>query len=92
MRETIKKAVALRYKKGEDPAPIVLAKGNGTIAEAIMELAKRSHVPTLAKPELMALLEATEVGEAIPPEAYKLAAEVIAFVWKLDNLMQRRKQ
>ncbi|HEX2952854.1 MAG TPA: EscU/YscU/HrcU family type III secretion system export apparatus switch protein [Bacillota bacterium] len=80
-----KRAIALRYKKGEDPAPIVLAKGKGTIAEAIMELANKAGIPTMAEPELASLLELTEVGEAIPPEAYKLAAEIIAFVWRLDR-------
>jgi flagellar biosynthesis protein len=80
-----KRAIALRYKKGEDPAPIVLAKGKGTIAEAIMELANKTGIPTMAEPELASLLELTEVGEAIPPEAYKLAAEIIAFVWRLDR-------
>lgn len=83
--EEIKKAIALRYKKGEDPAPIVLAKGKGTVADAIIELAQQAGIPTVAKPELASLLELTEVGEAIPPEAYQLAAEIIAFVWRLDR-------
>lgn len=80
-----KRAIALRYRKGEDPAPVVLAKGKGTVAEAIMELARQAGIPTMVKPELASLLELTEIGEAIPPEAYKLAAEIIAFVWRLDR-------
>lgn len=90
--EERKQAVALRYKAGEDAAPVVLAKGKGVIAEAIVELAKQVGIPAVADQELLSLLAATEVGEAIPPEAYQLAAEVIAFVWRLDRELQRRQR
>lgn len=89
MGETSKRAVALRYRKGEDPAPMIMAKGKGHVAEAIMELARQSHVPIVKEEALIKILEPSEVGDTIPIEAYQLAAEVIAFVWKLDRQLRK---
>jgi len=83
------KAVALRYREKEDYAPVVLAKGRGYLAEAILALARQAGVPVLAEPELLAMLEKVEVGEYIPPEAYTLAAEVIAFLMRLEGRLER---
>lgn len=85
MKEQINEAIALRYQEEEDHAPLIVAKGKGEIAEAILELAHQSGVPTLKDPELVKLLEGVEVGEYIPPEAYALAAEIIAFIWRLEE-------
>ena len=51
------KAVALRYREKEDYAPVVLAKGRGYLAEAILALARQAGVPVLEEPELLQLLE-----------------------------------
>ena len=61
------KAIALRYRQAEDEAPVVVAKGQGLIAEAILELAARQKVPTVADPDLYKLLEGVEVSGYIPP-------------------------
>ena len=42
-----KKAVALKYVPGESEAPVVVAKGRGKVAEAILEKAKENGVPVL---------------------------------------------
>lgn len=79
------KAIALRYRHMEDEAPVVLAKGQGLVAEAILELARQAHVPTVADPDLYKLLEGVEVGSYIPPEAYQLTAEILAFILQLEE-------
>ena len=61
-------AVALRYDLHRDAAPVVLAKGKGYIAEAILELARQAGIPSLEEPELLKLLEGVEIGQYIPPE------------------------
>ncbi len=75
-------AIALRYSPEEgDKAPKVLAKGKGTIAEKIMQIAYENDVPVIRKEELArAMYPLVEVGEEIPPKFYKAVAEVIAFV------------
>lgn len=85
------KAVALRYREEEDYAPLVLAKGRGRLAEAILALARQAGVPALTEPELVQMLDKVEVGEYIPPEAYTLAAEVIAFIMRLEERLEQGK-
>ena len=83
--EERKQAVALRYKAGEDAAPVVLAKGKGVIAEAIVELAKQAGIPAVAD-QVVEFVGCDGGGEAIPPEAYQLAAEVVPLsgVWTVS--------
>lgn len=85
MEEKMIKAIALRYRQAEDEAPVVLVKGQGLVAEAILELARQANVPTVADPDLYKLLEGVEVGGYIPPEAYQLTAEILAFIWQLEE-------
>ena len=73
-------AVALRY----DPAkgtPRVVAKGAGTVATKIRELAVKSRVTLVEDvPLARALHGACEVGQEIPPQLYQAVAQVLAFV------------
>jgi len=74
-------AVALRYDPEKDRAPVVVAKGKGSLAERIKRVAQENGVPVLRRPELARTLhEAVDVGEEIPPELYRAVAEIIAFV------------
>ena len=91
MQEKIIKAIALRYEENKDVAPLVLAKGQGSLAEAILQLAKEAEVPSVTAPELVSLLEGVEVGECIPPEAYQLTAEILAFLWHLEDRLAQVK-
>lgn len=78
-------AVALRYKQGSDPAPIVLARGRGVTAEAIRELAAEKNVPMLSYPELTrAIYYTTRAGQFVREDLYMAVATVLAFVFNLD--------
>lgn len=78
-------AVALRYRPGEDVAPIVVARGRGATAEAIRELAKESTVPILSYPQLArAIYFTTRTGHIIREDLYLAVASVLAFVFNLD--------
>ncbi len=81
-------AIALRYNPEEgDKAPKVLAKGKGSIAERIKEIALEKGVPVVRKEELArAMYPAVEVGDEIPPKFYKAVAEILAFI------MYRKKE
>lgn len=79
-------AVALRYKQGSDPAPIVLARGRGVTAEAIRELAAEKNVPMLSYPELTrAIYYTTRAGQFVREDLYLAVATVLAFVFNLDT-------
>ena len=84
-------AVALRYDEPDMPAPQVVAKGKGRIAERIRELAGEFDVPIYHDPPLArALYAACEVGDLIPFELYKAIAEVLAWVYSLKKGKRRR--
>ncbi|MFT9494993.1 flagellar biosynthesis protein FlhB [Anaerosolibacter sp.] len=81
-------AVAVRYDQEQDNAPIVLAKGQDLIARNIRELAENHEVPIIEnKPLARALYSTVEIGEYIPPDLYQAVAEVLAYVYKLKNMI-----
>lgn len=78
------RAVALRYERGRDRAPEVVAKGRGEIAAKILELAREAGVPVREDRDLLQLLAACEVGDEIPEELWVAVAEVLAFLFELN--------
>ena len=79
------KAVALKYEKDKDRAPRVIAKGRGDIAKKIVEIAAAHNLPLYEDKNLVQILEALELETEIPPELYRAVAEVLAFVYRLNN-------
>jgi len=80
----IKKAVALRYKPG-DNAPVVVAKGKGIIAEKIIEKAIEEDIYIYQDDELVNSLIDLHIYEEIPEELYEVLAEIIFYVYELDR-------
>ncbi|AEH44071.1 flagellar biosynthetic protein FlhB [Thermodesulfatator indicus DSM 15286] len=79
-------AVALKYQAGEMPAPQVLAKGEGLVAQRIKEVAEEAGVPIVENPPLaQALYKEVEIGEYVPAELYQAVAEVLAYVYRLKG-------
>jgi flagellar biosynthesis protein len=85
MPKKSKKAVALRYKTGDDNAPRVTAKGTGLIAENIIEMARKHGIPIKDDPDLIEVLSRLDLNEEIPPELYVVVAELLAFVYRLNG-------
>ncbi len=84
-------AIALKYDQDKDLAPKVVAKGKGKIAENILEKAQELDIPVQKDPSLAELLGKLNINETIPDELYGVVAEVFAFIYKLDQNMQRSK-
>jgi flagellar biosynthetic protein FlhB len=79
-------AVALKYESGTMGAPTVVAKGMNLIAERIRELAGENRVPILEAPALArALHRHADVGDQIPATLYAAVAEVMAYVYQLNQ-------
>lgn len=79
-------AVALKYERGKDAAPVVIAKGSGAFAKRIKEIAKEHDVPTTEnKPVARMLFKIGEVGELIPVELYQVVAEILAHVYRAHS-------
>jgi flagellar biosynthesis protein len=89
MRKTRKakiiEALALDYRPLDRQAPRVVAKGRGAVAERIIEAARKAGVPVQEDPVLFSLLSHLEVDQEIPPEAYQVVAELLAFIYKVHH-------
>ncbi|HMM54176.1 MAG TPA: flagellar biosynthesis protein FlhB [Candidatus Desulfobacillus sp.] len=82
-------AVALAYDE-RMPAPRVVAKGRGVVAEKIREVARAHGVPLLEAPPLARALYAhTELEQTIPPALFRAVAEVMAYVYQLNAWLAR---
>lgn len=77
-------AVALAYRSG-DAAPKVVAKGRGLIAEEIIARAKEHGVFVHESKELVALLMQVELDGNIPPALYRAVAELLAWLYHIEN-------
>lgn len=77
-------AVALAYQEGES-APRVVAKGNGLIAQQIIERAKDAGVYVHESRELVALLMEVDLDDKIPPQLYIAVAELLAWLYRLEQ-------
>jgi len=79
-------AVALQYDSTSLEAPKVVAKGARLIAAKIKEIAKDVGVPIVEnKPLAQTLFKTIEIGASIPAELYKAVAEILAYVYQVNN-------
>ncbi len=85
-----KLAVALAYDKDKDRSPRVAAKGKGYIAEAIIALAKANNVEVRQDSDLATLLSKLEIDMPIPLEAYAAVAEILAYVYKVNDKARKK--
>jgi type III secretion protein U len=76
-------ACALRYAdKDGDEAPVVVASGEGDLAERIVRAAREAGVPVVRDVPLARALVELEVGSSIPEALYQAVAEVLREVWE----------
>ena len=78
-------AVALRYERGKDEVPVVVAKGRGATALAIRELAAELATPVLEYPQLArAVYYTSREGQEVRADLYQAIAVVLAFVFGIN--------
>lgn len=81
-------AIALRYDRLRDAAPVVLARGRGAIAQAMRELAMEKGVPILRYPDLTrAIYFTSKPGGMIDERLYMSVATLLAFVFRINAKM-----
>ncbi|HEX3638609.1 MAG TPA: EscU/YscU/HrcU family type III secretion system export apparatus switch protein [Paraburkholderia sp.] len=79
-------AAALVYDaQGSDPAPRVIAKGYGMLAELIVQRAKEAGLYVHEAPEMVSLLMQVDLDTRIPPELYQVVAELLAWLHRLES-------
>jgi flagellar biosynthesis protein len=62
----------------------VVASGKGLIAEQIINLAKENGVHVHESKEMVALLMDVELDQEIPPNLYRVVAELLAWLYKIE--------
>ena len=65
--------------------PRVAAAGQGLVADQILAAAEASGVPVERDPVLAGLLSHLRVGQVIPPDLYQAIAELLVFLYALDE-------
>lgn len=84
-------AVALRYERGVDAAPVCVAKGTDRIAARIRAIAHDNAVPVIESPALARALHAVaELDRSIPEEHWQAVARLVTFVFDLRRRIRRK--
>lgn len=86
----IPQAVALSYDKKQNPAPRVVAKGKGYVAEQILQLAFANDVKVREDAELVEILNLVDVDSPIPLEAFAAVAEILNYVYRANRTSMER--
>ncbi len=82
-------AVALKYDADSYGAPIVLAKGQDELALRIVRVAEESGVAVIENPPLArGIYASTDLSQEIPQEFYGAVAEILVYVYKMNNKME----
>lgn len=84
MSRYMRQAVALAY--GNNPVPVVTAKGDDELAKRMLEEARKEGIFISEDPQLLALLSRLDVDQEIPPELYTAVAVVLSWVYWLKGM------
>ena len=85
----MKKASAISYDKSVG-VPVVLASGEGVIAENIIDIAKKKGIPINRDDNLAAILSKVKPGNSVPEEAWQKVAEIFVFLAKVDKKLGKK--
>lgn len=80
------KAVALRYQHGRDNAPTLSAKGEGSVAEQILQVAFANGIKVRKDSDLTEILMAVDVESEIPLEAFAAVAEILNYIYRINRI------
>lgn len=79
-------AVALVYRAGETPLPVIVAKGADAQAMEIRRIAEASGVPIIGDPPLARALFKVPIDETVPEPLFEAVAAVLRWVAMLDRV------
>lgn len=79
-------AIAIKYDEQTASAPFIIAKGVDHIALKIKEIASANDVMLVEnRPLAKGLYDRLEINECIPEEFFQAVAEILAYVYRLEN-------
>jgi flagellar biosynthesis protein len=80
----IRQAIALEY--GAHAVPMVTSKGDGAVADMIVEEALKQGIYVSQDPQLLALLSRLNVDDEITTELYTTVAVILSWVYWLKSM------
>ncbi len=81
-------AVALGYDMEKQNAPKVLAKGQGHVAEKIIQIAIDQGIEIRRDADLVQILKAVDIDSEIPVEAFSAVAEIISYIYRENGKLK----
>lgn len=87
-----RKAAALRYRIGDDTAPVVIASGYGNIADSIIGIAEEKGIPVFKDDSAASLLCMLEVGRNIPEDLYEVIATIYMQILRVSSEIKHSQQ
>ncbi|MDP4609399.1 MAG: EscU/YscU/HrcU family type III secretion system export apparatus switch protein [Burkholderiaceae bacterium] len=84
MRRNSLEAVALEY--GANQAPVVTAKGQGELAQRILDEARAQGIYVAQDPALLAMLSRLDIEQEIPPQLYAAVAVILSWAYWLKGM------
>ena len=80
-----KKAVAIKNRRQGSAMPSVVASGQGTFAEQILQIAWANNIKVREDADLVEILAAIDVDSEIPIEAFAAVTEILAYVYRANS-------
>lgn len=81
--DDVKYAVALRYDKEVNNAPVVVSKGDDFLAKKIVDIAKKYNIPIVEDEDIAKALMHLNVGGEIPYSLYEAVSMILAYIYRL---------
>jgi len=72
------------------PAPQIVAKGKGVVAEKLIAMAKENGIPIIENKLLVETLDKLNLNQQIPGELYQVVAEILVAVYKAEQSVKKR--
>ncbi len=85
-----RRAAALRHEPGRGDAPSVVARGEGHVADRILEIARQHDIPVHHDAGLVDVLSRLDLEREIPTELYQVVAELLVFIYRMQALAATR--
>ena len=89
-RSQRKTAVAIQYDRATMPAPQLVAKGRGIVAEKLITMARENGIPIVEDKLLVEMLDKLNLNQQIPGELYQVVAEILVAVYKAEAGLKKR--
>lgn len=81
-----KKVVGVSFDPDSDEVPVVMLKGSGAEAEAVLEQAREGNVPVVSNVQLANALYRVPIDKPIGRELFPVMAALLAHVIQIDKI------